>query len=78
MPERTVLFGVSLGAWNGVDAADAAGAAGRAVQADGDGLDGASGFIYRTTDDTPATVANRRFAAEIVPAVREAVAGRPA
>lgn len=35
---------------------------------------GAGGFIYRTTDDTPAPVAVARFAGEIVPAVREAVA----
>lgn len=35
---------------------------------------GAGGFIYRTTDDTPAPVAVARFAQEIVPAVREAVA----
>jgi alkanesulfonate monooxygenase SsuD/methylene tetrahydromethanopterin reductase-like flavin-dependent oxidoreductase (luciferase family) len=34
---------------------------------------GAGGFIYRTTDDTPAPVAVARFAQEIVPAVREAV-----
>ena len=37
---------------------------------------GAGGFIYRSTDDTPAPVAVARFAQEIVPAVREAV-GRP-
>ena len=34
----------------------------------------AGGFVYRTTDDTPAPVAVARFAQEIVPAVREAVA----
>jgi alkanesulfonate monooxygenase SsuD/methylene tetrahydromethanopterin reductase-like flavin-dependent oxidoreductase (luciferase family) len=34
---------------------------------------GAGGFVYRTTDDTPAPVAVARFAQEIVPAVREAV-----
>jgi alkanesulfonate monooxygenase SsuD/methylene tetrahydromethanopterin reductase-like flavin-dependent oxidoreductase (luciferase family) len=34
----------------------------------------AAGFIYRTTDDTPAPVAVARFAQEIVPAVREAIA----
>ena len=33
----------------------------------------AGGFIFRTTDDTPAPVAVARFAQEIVPAVREAV-----
>jgi alkanesulfonate monooxygenase SsuD/methylene tetrahydromethanopterin reductase-like flavin-dependent oxidoreductase (luciferase family) len=33
----------------------------------------ASGFIFRTTDDTPAPVAVARYAEEIVPAVREAV-----
>jgi alkanesulfonate monooxygenase SsuD/methylene tetrahydromethanopterin reductase-like flavin-dependent oxidoreductase (luciferase family) len=33
----------------------------------------ADGFIYRSTDDTPAPVAVARFAQEIVPAVREAV-----
>lgn len=32
----------------------------------------ASGFIFRTTDDTPPPVAVARFAQEIVPAVREA------
>ncbi len=35
---------------------------------------GAGGFVYRTTDDTPAPVAVARFAQEIVPAVREAAA----
>jgi len=34
----------------------------------------AGGFVYRTTDDTPAAEAVARFAREIVPAVREAVA----
>jgi len=34
----------------------------------------ATGFIYRTTDDTPADIALRRWAQEIVPAVRQAVA----
>jgi alkanesulfonate monooxygenase SsuD/methylene tetrahydromethanopterin reductase-like flavin-dependent oxidoreductase (luciferase family) len=34
---------------------------------------GAGGFIFRTTDDTPAPVAVARYAREIVPAVREAV-----
>jgi len=33
----------------------------------------ASGFIYRGTDDTPASEALGRWAAEIVPAVREAI-----
>ena len=33
---------------------------------------GASGFIYRSTDDTPAADALARWASEIVPAVREA------
>ncbi len=33
---------------------------------------GASGFIYRSTDDTPAGEALARWAREIVPAVREA------
>jgi alkanesulfonate monooxygenase SsuD/methylene tetrahydromethanopterin reductase-like flavin-dependent oxidoreductase (luciferase family) len=37
---------------------------------------GAGGFIYRTTDDTPGPVAVSRFARDIVPAVREAVASR--
>jgi hypothetical protein len=37
------------------------------------GQHGAGGFIYRSTDDTPAPVAMARFAKEIVPAVREAV-----
>jgi len=35
---------------------------------------GAGGFIYRTSDDTPPAVAVARYAEEIVPAVREAVA----
>ncbi len=34
----------------------------------------AGGFVFRSTDDTPAPVAVARFAQEIVPAVREAVA----
>jgi alkanesulfonate monooxygenase SsuD/methylene tetrahydromethanopterin reductase-like flavin-dependent oxidoreductase (luciferase family) len=34
----------------------------------------AGGFIYRNTDDTPAAVAVARYAQEIVPAIREAVA----
>jgi alkanesulfonate monooxygenase SsuD/methylene tetrahydromethanopterin reductase-like flavin-dependent oxidoreductase (luciferase family) len=34
---------------------------------------GARGFVYYTTDDTPAAVALTRFAEDIVPAVREAV-----
>jgi len=33
----------------------------------------ASGFIYRSTDDTPASEALARWATEIVPAVREAI-----
>jgi hypothetical protein len=33
----------------------------------------ASGFIYRSTDDTPAAQALTRWAREIVPAVREAI-----
>jgi hypothetical protein len=33
----------------------------------------AGGFIYRSTDETPAPVAVARFAQEIVPAVRDAV-----
>jgi len=39
MPERKVLFGAGLGAWNGVDAADVAGVLSLVAQADGDGLD---------------------------------------
>ena len=34
----------------------------------------ASGFIYRSTDDTPASEALARWAREIVPAVRETIA----
>ena len=34
----------------------------------------AAGFVYRTTDDTPAAEALARWATEIVPAVREATA----
>ena len=33
----------------------------------------AAGFIYRSTDDTPADQALARWATEIVPAVREAI-----
>ena len=33
----------------------------------------AAGFIYRSTDDTPADVALARWATEVVPAVREAI-----
>ena len=36
----------------------------------------ASGFIYRSTDDTPAAEALARWAMEVVPAVRGAVSGR--
>ena len=39
MPERDVLFGSSLGPWNGVDAGDVAGALGVVARADRDGLD---------------------------------------
>ena len=39
MPDHEVLFGVSLGQWNGADAADAAGRIRLATQADRDGLD---------------------------------------
>jgi hypothetical protein len=35
----------------------------------------AAGFIYRSTDDTPADEALARWATEIVPAVREAITG---
>jgi alkanesulfonate monooxygenase SsuD/methylene tetrahydromethanopterin reductase-like flavin-dependent oxidoreductase (luciferase family) len=35
---------------------------------------GAGGFVYRSTDDTPPAVALGRWANEVVPAVREAVA----
>lgn len=34
----------------------------------------AAGFVYRTTDDTPPAEALRRWAHDVVPAVREAVA----
>jgi hypothetical protein len=34
----------------------------------------ASGFIYPSTDDTPAAEALARWAREVVPAVREAIA----
>jgi len=56
VPAHDVLFGASLGQWNGADAADAV------------------GFIYRSPDDTPADEALARWATEIVPAVREAIA----
>jgi hypothetical protein len=36
---------------------------------------GAGGFVFRSTDETPAQVALARFAQEIVPAVREAILG---
>jgi alkanesulfonate monooxygenase SsuD/methylene tetrahydromethanopterin reductase-like flavin-dependent oxidoreductase (luciferase family) len=39
VPDRNVLFGASLGQWNGADAADAAGRIRLAAQADQDGLD---------------------------------------
>ena len=39
VPAHDVLFGASLGQWNGADAADAAGRARLGVQADRDGLD---------------------------------------
>ena len=39
MPDHDVLFGASLGQWNGADAADAAGRIRLATQADRDGLD---------------------------------------
>ena len=39
MPDHNVLFGASLGQWNGADAADAAGRIRLGVQADRDGLD---------------------------------------
>ena len=35
----------------------------------------AAGFIYRSSDDTPADEALARWATEVVPAVREAIAG---
>ena len=37
MPDHNVLFGASLGQWNGADAADAAGRIRLATQADRDG-----------------------------------------
>jgi len=102
VPAHDVLFGASLGQWNGADAADAAGRIRLGTQADRDGLDlftvadhpyfggsvqqwidelttavldhHAAGFIYRNTDDTPADEALARWATEIVPAVREAIA----
>ena len=39
MPDHNVLFGASLGQWNGADAADAAGRIRLGTQADRDGLD---------------------------------------
>jgi len=39
VPDHDVIFGASLGQWNGADAADAAGGIRLAVQADRDGLD---------------------------------------
>jgi hypothetical protein len=36
----------------------------------------AAGFIFRSTDDTPAAEALARWATGIVPAVREAITGR--
>jgi alkanesulfonate monooxygenase SsuD/methylene tetrahydromethanopterin reductase-like flavin-dependent oxidoreductase (luciferase family) len=39
VPDNDVLFGASLGQWNGADAADAAGRLRLGVQADRDGLD---------------------------------------
>ena len=37
----------------------------------------AAGFIYRSSDDTPADVALARWATEVVPAVREAIIRSP-
>lgn len=65
MPDHDVLFGASLGQWNGADAADAAGRIRLATQADRDGLD--------LFTDTPADEALARWATEIVPAVRAAI-----
>ena len=59
MPAHDVLFGASLGQWNGADAAVLE--------------HHAAGFIYRNTDDTPADEARARWATEIVPAVREGI-----
>src|SRR5689334_5134240 len=39
VPDHNVLFGASLGQWNGADAADAAGRIRLGTQADRDGLD---------------------------------------
>jgi hypothetical protein len=39
VPDHDVLFGASLGQWNGADAADAAGRIRLGTQADRDGLD---------------------------------------
>jgi hypothetical protein len=35
---------------------------------------GAGGFVYRSTDNVPADEALARWAAEVVPAVRDAIA----
>lgn len=76
VPDHEVLFGTSLGQWNGADAADAAGRVRLATQADRDGLDlfTVAGFIYRNADEeTPDDVALARWVTEIVPAVRAAI-----
>ena len=77
MPDHNVLFGASLGQWNGAD--EDGRWIGGSVQQWADELTTAvldhhaAGFIYRSTDDTPADVALARWATEVVPAVREAI-----
>ena len=114
MPDRNVLFGVGMGAWNGADAVTAAESVklithpaevatvynfgGRITPEplaatrgeDGRWIGGsvrqsvdvttavlehrANGFIYRSTDDTPAAGALARWGTGVVPAVRDAIA----
>ncbi len=66
MPDGKVWFGYGLGAWNGADLSTAAESVRLVVQADREGLD-----LFTVTDH-PYFLA--RWATEIVPAVREAIA----
>jgi hypothetical protein len=68
VPDHNVLFGASLGRWIGGSARQWADELTTAVLEHH-----AAGFIYRSTDDTPAGEALARWATEVVPAVREAI-----
>jgi hypothetical protein len=72
VPDHDVLFGASLGQWSGADAGSVQQWVTELTTAVLEHH--AVGFIYRSTDDTPADEALARWATEIVPAVREAIA----